>query len=62
MPSHKRFRFPPLTEGNNTLALRPLLIPGMVEPVQDGDGGISIKVATNDPDGVLCVINPYLPT
>ncbi|WP_339476996.1 hypothetical protein [Pseudomonas fluorescens] len=61
MPSHKRFRFPPLTEGNTPLAvLRPLLIPGMVEPVQDGDGGISIKVATDDPDGVLCVINPYL--
>jgi hypothetical protein len=60
MPSHKRFRFPPLTEGNNTLALRPLLIPGMVEPVQDGDGGISIKVATTDPEGLQCVINPYL--
>lgn len=60
MPSHKNFRFPPLTEGTNTLALRPLLIPGMVEPVQDGDGGISIQVATDDPDGVLCVINPYL--
>ncbi|MGX9866244.1 Ig-like domain repeat protein, partial [Pseudomonas moraviensis] len=60
MPSHKNFRFPPLTEGINTLALRPLLIPGMVEPVQDGDGGISIQVATDDPDGVLCVINPYL--
>ena len=63
MPSHKRFRFPPLTEGNYPLAvLRPLLIPGMVEPVQDGDGGISIQVATDDPDGVPCVINPYLPT
>jgi hypothetical protein len=63
MPSQKRFRFPPLPEGNTPLAvLRPLLIPGAVEPVQDGDGGISIKVATDDPDGVLCVINPYLPT
>jgi hypothetical protein len=61
MPSHKSFRFPPLTESNNTLVLRPLLIPGMVEPVQDGDGGISIKIATDDPDGLQCVINPYLP-
>jgi hypothetical protein len=60
MPSHKNFRFPPLTESNATLALRPLLIPGMVEPVQDGDGGISIKIATDDPNGLQCVINPYL--
>lgn len=61
MPSHKNFRFPPLTESTATLALRPLLIPGMVEPVQDGDGGISIKIATDDPNGLQCVINPYLP-
>ncbi|MBC3273490.1 Ig-like domain repeat protein, partial [Pseudomonas sp. SWRI81] len=60
MPSHKNFRFPPVKEGNETLALRPLLIPGMLEPVQDGDGGINIKVATDDPQGLLCVINPYL--
>ncbi|MFZ3283740.1 hypothetical protein [Pseudomonas sp.] len=61
MPSHTRFRFPALREGNDTLALRPLLIPGMLEPVQDGDGGININVATDDPQGLLCVINPYLP-
>ncbi|VVQ25521.1 hypothetical protein PS925_05818 [Pseudomonas fluorescens] len=61
MPSHTLFRFPPLTEGNDTLALRPLLIPGMLEPAQDGDGGINIMVATDDPQGLLCVINPYLP-
>ncbi|MGY1891729.1 Ig-like domain-containing protein [Pseudomonas sp. SDT291_1_S447] len=61
MPSHTLFRFPPLREGNDTLVLRPLLIPGMLEPTQDGDGGININVATDDPQGLLCVINPYLP-
>lgn len=61
MPSHTLFRFPPLREGNDTLVLRPLLIPGMLEPAQDGDGGININVATDDPQGLLCVINPYLP-
>jgi hypothetical protein len=59
MPSHKNFRFPALTESNATLALRPLLIPGMHEPVQDGDGGINIQTATSDPKGLQCVINPY---
>lgn len=61
MPSRKHFRFPPIKEGNDTLALRPLLIPGLLEPVQDGDGGINIQVATDDPEGLMCVINPYLP-
>ncbi|VVP07573.1 hypothetical protein PS865_03181 [Pseudomonas fluorescens] len=61
MPSHKNFRFPPIKRGNGTLALRPLLIPGMHEPVQDGDGGINIEVATDDPNGLWCAINPYLP-
>ncbi|WP_434768113.1 Ig-like domain-containing protein [Pseudomonas triticicola] len=61
MPSHKNFRFPPVKEGNDILALRPLLIPGMEEPVQDGDGGLNIQVATDDPEGLMCVINPYLP-
>ncbi len=61
MPGHKNFRFPPIKRGNGTLALRPLLIPGMHEPVQDGDGGINIEVATDDPNGLWCAINPYLP-
>ncbi|MCP1475050.1 hypothetical protein [Pseudomonas sp. EB276 TE3739] len=42
------------------MALRPLLIPMMLEPVEDGDGGINIRGATVDPEGLLCVINPYL--
>ncbi|UST75840.1 hypothetical protein NF675_07045 [Pseudomonas siliginis] len=61
MPAHKNFRFPPIKRGNGTLALRPLLIPEMHEPVQDGDNGINIKVATGDPKGLWCAINPYLP-
>lgn len=61
MPSHNNFRFPPIKDGNATLALKPLLIPGMQDPVQDGDGGLNINVATDDPEGLLCVINPYLP-
>lgn len=60
MPSPTLFRFPPLREGNQTMALRPLLIPMMLEPVEDGDGGINIRGATVDPEGLLCVINPYL--
>lgn len=60
MPSHKKFRFPPIKKGNETLTLRPLLIPRLQEPVQDGDGGINIQAATDDPEGLTCVINPYL--
>lgn len=60
MPSHKKFRFPPIKKGNETLTLRPLLIPRLQEPVQDGDGGINIQAATDDPGGLTCVINPYL--
>ncbi|EJL95163.1 MULTISPECIES: Ig-like domain-containing protein [unclassified Pseudomonas] len=51
MPSHKRFRFPPLTEGNNPLTvLRPLLIPGMVEQVQvtDSRGPVAEDGKTRD--------------
>jgi hypothetical protein len=41
-------------------ALRPLFIAGMIQPVVDGDGGINIAVVSDYPDGVLCVIDPYV--
>lgn len=59
MPSNSPFLFPPFEDANQTLALRPLLIAGMVRPIVDGDGGINIEVVTDYADGMLCVINPY---
>ncbi|MBC3774856.1 hypothetical protein [Pseudomonas sp. SWRI99] len=53
----------PLIEPNTDLglfALWPLFIAGMTRPVVDGDGGINIAVVSDYPDGVLCVIDPYI--
>ncbi|QAY92316.1 hypothetical protein CUN63_21420, partial [Pseudomonas sp. ACM7] len=46
--------------GIGLFALRPLFIAGMTQPVVDGDGGINIAVVSDYPDGVLCVIDPYM--
>lgn len=59
MPSNNRFLFPPLDPENMPLALRPLLIAGMVTPVVDGDGGINFEVVNDNAEGMLCAINPY---
>lgn len=59
MPPNDSFLFPPFEPENETLALKPLLIAGMVRPVVDGDGGINIAVVQEDDRGMLCVIDPY---
>ena len=59
MPSDHSYLFPRFDD-NETLALRPLLIAGMVRPIEGGDGGINIAVVTDNPAGMLCVINPYI--
>jgi hypothetical protein len=51
--------FPPINRDYSILALRPLLIAGMVIPVVGGDGGINISIVSNFTDGVLSVIDPY---
>ncbi|WP_225922821.1 Ig-like domain-containing protein [Pseudomonas hamedanensis] len=60
MPAGSISLFPPYDDENQPLALRPILIAGMQAPVEDGDGGINFKTATDYPDGLLCAINPYL--
>lgn len=59
MPSRCLYLFPRFDD-NEMLALRPLLIAGMVRPIEEGDGGINIAVVTDNPAGMLCVINPYI--
>lgn len=51
--------FPPVNRDTATLALRPLLIAGMVTPVHDGDGGVNIAMRDDYPAGLLCAIDPY---
>ncbi|AZL72819.1 Ig-like domain repeat protein [Pseudomonas oryziphila] len=51
---------PPQDSDNLPLALRPLLIAGMPSPVHDADGGINLQMATQFPQGLLVLIDPYL--
>ncbi|WP_146041296.1 Ig-like domain-containing protein, partial [Pseudomonas sp. MPR-ANC1] len=60
MSSKSPFLFPDIDFDNATLALRPLVIPGMVDPIQDGDGGINLKVVEDSDAGMLCVIPAYI--
>lgn len=60
MPFNSPFLFPSLKNQKGVLALRPLLIAGMAEPIEGGDGGINIAVVTEHSEGMLCLINPYL--
>jgi predicted secreted protein len=60
MPVHSLFLFPQPTDKNTTTASRPPLVAGMVAPVVDGDGGINIAAITDHPQGLFCIINPYL--
>ncbi|MFY1664220.1 hypothetical protein [Pseudomonas sp. Pseu.R1] len=52
--------FPPLQRDSSTLALRSLLIGGIVTPVQGGDGGLNIDVVLSNPLGVLVAVDPWL--
>ncbi|MDH0747687.1 hypothetical protein N5D61_15210 [Pseudomonas sp. GD03842] len=51
--------FPPLQRDYSTLALRSLLISGLVTPVQGGDGGVNI-VTVDSPLGLLVAVDPWL--
>ncbi|MBX9410476.1 Ig-like domain-containing protein [Pseudomonas baetica] len=57
MSLYSPFLFPPYDP--EILVLRPLLIAPMVSPIAEGDGGINISAACDDPDGILCAINAY---
>ena len=59
MPSRSLYLFPRFDD-NETLSLRPLLIAGIVRPIKDGDGGINIAMVKDNPNGMLCAINPYI--
>ncbi|MBC3208458.1 hypothetical protein HU755_16765 [Pseudomonas sp. SWRI111] len=59
MPAGSISLFPPYDDENQPLALRPILIAGMQTPVEDGDGGINFKTATDYPEGLLCAIDTY---
>lgn len=59
MKRYSRTLFPPLDHNYSTLALRPLLISGLVTPVEGGDGGINISIVENPP-GVLTAVDPWL--
>ena len=59
MKRYSRTLFPPLDQNYSTLALRPVLISGMVEDVLDHDGGINLSIV-EDPSGVLSAVDPWL--
>ncbi|WP_122663886.1 Ig-like domain-containing protein [Pseudomonas viridiflava] len=61
MKIHRSSLFPPVERGGSTLALRPLLIAGMIVPVHDGDGGVNIQMHEDNPSGLLAAIDPYQP-
>ncbi|WP_296254137.1 MULTISPECIES: hypothetical protein [unclassified Pseudomonas] len=50
--------FPPVNREPSTLALRPVLIAGLVTPVEDGDGGVNFNIV-NDPYGMLAAVDPW---
>lgn len=50
--------FPPVNRDPSTMALRPILIAGMVKPVEDGDGGVNFSIV-NDPYGMLAAVDPW---
>lgn len=62
MTSFRFFLFPARKDLSSRVAPLqnfPLYIPGMVRPIVDGDGGISIKVFEENENGVFCLIDPY---
>ncbi|MEN5315433.1 Ig-like domain repeat protein [Pseudomonas koreensis] len=61
MTQFRSFLFPVCPLSVTPLALRPLLISGMTQPVVDADGGINLRTYSQSPDGLLCSINAYAP-
>lgn len=59
MTMFRPYLFPLFEEVVGLLSLHPLMIAGMVAPILDGDGGISIAVVEDHDQGVLCVIDPW---
>lgn len=60
MKRYARTLFPPLDHDYSTLALRPVLISGLVTPVAAGDGGVNISIVEDNPNGVLTAVDPWL--
>ncbi|WP_268800091.1 hypothetical protein [Pseudomonas huanghezhanensis] len=60
MKRYSRTLFPPLNRDYSTLALRPVLIAGLVTPVVDGDGGVNISMVEDNLSGLLTVLDPWL--
>ncbi|HEY0287846.1 MAG TPA: hypothetical protein VGC62_12680 [Pseudomonas sp.] len=58
MKRKNRLLFPPVNRDYSTLALRPLLVAGIVTPVEGGDGGINLDMVSQDA-GLLIAIDPY---
>lgn len=59
MKRYSRTLFPPLGHDHSTLALRPVMISGLVTPVKDGDGGVNISIVEDNPSGVLAAVDPW---
>lgn len=51
--------FPPLDRDYSILALRPVLIAGMVTPVGNGDGGVNLSMVSDNPAGLLTAVDPW---
>ncbi|MEX6663592.1 hypothetical protein [Pseudomonas sp. W2-17] len=59
MKRYSRTLFPPLDHNYSTLALRPLLISGLVTPVVGGDGGVNISMVEDNPEGMFTLVDPW---
>lgn len=51
--------FRPLPRDYPILALRPVLIAGMVTPVENGDGGVNFSIVHDNPVGLLAAVDPW---
>ena len=60
MKRYSRTLFPPLDQNYSAFALRPVLISGLVTPVQGGDGGVNISIVYDNPNGVLAAVDAWL--
>ncbi|MCF4995073.1 hypothetical protein GIW70_00625 [Pseudomonas syringae] len=59
MPFKSVYLFPRRDTRTDPLALRPLDIRGMIEPVVGGDGGINIEMMEENANGVQCLIRAW---
>lgn len=60
MKRHTRtLLFRPLGRDYSILALRPVLIAGMVTPVENGDAGVNFSIVHDNPIGVLAAVDPW---